>query len=132
MSAEDWQTEIAELHAVFEGYFLGRLPDDLSRVEDALAPGFSMVVPSGGEPGRKQVLAALKAGYGQRSSLEITTSDYQLLHDADSLIVAAYTESHHLADEASHRRATVVFRRDAEGPNGLRWLRVHETWIDQA
>lgn len=126
----DWETEVAELHACFEAYFLGTLPDDLSRVETALAPDFSMVGPHGNESNRSQVIAALKAGYNRTDSLTIGTSDYQLLHESDEFVIASYTESHDGQGESSHRRATVVFRRDVDGPNGLRWIRVHECFIE--
>ena len=125
----DWKTEVAELHAVFESYFLGTVDDDLSRVDAALAPTFTIVSPSGTETSRDQVLAALKAGYNHTASLAITTTDYQLLDETDELVIAAYTESHALAEASNHRRSTVVFRRQATAPNGLQWLRVHETWI---
>lgn len=127
----DWQTEIAELHAFFEAYFLGALPDDLYRVDAALAPAFVMAGPDGNESSREQVMASLKAGYRHTSSLKITTSEYRLVHDSDTVVIAAYTESHQLSDRSNHRRATVVFLRDPQGPNGLCWLRVHETWIDR-
>jgi hypothetical protein len=44
-------------------------------------------------------------------------------------VIATYVEHHQLRDRANHRLATVVFRVDPEGSNGLRWLRVHETWV---
>lgn len=127
----DWQAEIAELHAVFEAYFLGSASDDLSRIEAALAPDFTMAGPAGNESTRKQVMSSLKAGYGHASSLKITTSDYSLVHESSSVVVAGYIETHDLGDRSHQRRATVVFRPDEEGPNGLRWIRVHETWIAQ-
>lgn len=126
-----WQAEVAELHAIFEAYFLGEMPDDLSRVDAALAPTFTMVGPDGNESNRKQVMSGLKAGYTHASSLAITTADYQLLHDSDDVVIAAYTESHQLTERSNHRRSTVVFERDTGGPNGLRWLRVHECWLDR-
>ncbi len=124
----DWIAEIDELHAWFEAYFLA-LESSTDRMEVALASGFTMTDPSGATSSRQEVIATVVAGHGHAESLVIETSDHRLIHAGDEVIVAGYTETHHLRDRRNDRRTTVVFVADSQGPNGLRWLHAHETSI---
>lgn len=125
-----WETEIIELHEFFELLFLGTT-DSLDRADQALAADFTMAGPSGTLSPRATVMSQLEAGIGHTSELSITVEGLQLLAETDDLVVAEYIEVHGLRDDRSNRRrSTVVFRKDPDGPNGLRWLRVQETWID--
>lgn len=125
-----WQQEIAELHALFEGYFLGTL-DSLARVEAALADDFTIVGPDGSVSDRSATLDALRAGHAHTESLKIVISGEKLLAETADLLVASYVESHELALRSNHRLTTVVFRRVATAPCGVQWVRAHETWIDR-
>ena len=125
---DDWQREIDELHAFFEAYFLGT-NHSMDRVEQALAPDFTMVGAHGVTSDRAATVAAISDGHGHTQSLRIVCSEHRLLAETDELVVAAYVESHELAERSNHRQSTVIFRRDAAAPNGLLWVRVHETWL---
>lgn len=127
---ESWEREIVELHEHFEAYFLGTI-DSLDRVEAALAPEFTMAGPDGGVAPRAKVMSALLAGHAHATSLRISISDTALLAAGDEFVVASYVENHELADRSNHRRTTVVFVKETAAPNGLQWLRAHETWIDR-
>jgi len=129
-TAGAWQREIVDLHEVFERYFLGA-SDSLARVEQVLADDFTIVGPDGAVNNRATTLAALKAGHAHTESLKIVISGEALLAEIDDVIVANYIESHELALRSNHRRSTVVFRREPSTPNGLAWVRVHETWLDR-
>ena len=125
-----WATEIIELHEFFEQLFLGTT-DSLDRADRALAAEFTMAGPNGTLSPRATVMSQLKAGIGHSTELSIAVEGLELLVETDDLVVAEYIEVHGLRDDRSNRRrSTVVFRKDPDGPNGLRWLRVHETWID--
>jgi len=123
-----WLAEIEELHNMFESYFLGTTTS-LARAEVALAAEFAIVGPDGVEADRAQTMAALLAGHGHTSSLEISITDAELILETNDIVVARYVENHQLSDRTNHRLATVVFIRSPAGPNGLLWRRVHETWI---
>lgn len=132
----DWQPaiqrEIEALHDVFEAYFLGT-EDSLDRVEAALHPDFTFVGPDGGETDRQGTIDNIAAGHGHTSDMTITTTGHRLLRAGDDLVLATYVEAHAWTDGRGNRRlSTVAFVVDPDGPNGLRWLRVHETWLDQA
>ncbi len=128
----DWHREIEELHEFFQVYFLGDVEAEaLDRVETALHPDFTFVGPDADETDRRTTIDRIAAGHGHTSDLTITTTEHALVHAADEVVVARYVERHHWADGRSNRRlSTVVFLVDPDGPNGLRWLRVHETWIE--
>lgn len=125
-----WQREIIELHEFFEGLFVGQV-QSLDRAEQALHEAFTMVGPTGTRTDRSQVLAQLEAGINHADDLRIGIEQPALIAATDSLVVAEYIEVHERSGVRSgDRRSTVVFRVDPAGPNGLRWLRVHETFID--
>ncbi len=127
---EPWHREVIELHEFFEGYFLGTLPvNDLARVEDALDRDFTILGPDGSESDRAATLAAIGQGHDHTKSLKITITEARLLSETDELIAARYIENHELSTGSNHRWSTAVFRQDPAGPNGLRWLTVHETWV---
>ena len=123
-----WQTEIEELHVTFEAYFLGTL-DTLDRVEQALADDFTIVGPYGIESSRAETMSALRDAHGHTDSLEISITDLALLLETSECLVARYVENHQLGEQTNHRLSTVVFAKDDAAPNGLRWRRVHETWL---
>ncbi|MEM9562830.1 MAG: DUF4440 domain-containing protein [Actinomycetota bacterium] len=128
----DWRAEIDELHEFFQMYFLGGVDvSALDRVEVALHTDFTFVGPHGDEAERQAVIDRIAAGHGHTSELTISTTEHALVHHGGDVVVARYVEGHHLADgQANRRLSTVVFLVDPDGPNGLRWLRVHETFIE--
>lgn len=129
MSAS-WATEVDELHAFFEAYFLGTIPaDDMSRFASVLDPDFAIVAPDGSVSDRAATLDAVGQGYAHTRDFTLTTRDHQLVHADGSTVIGSYIEHHGWADGRQNERlSTVVFRVDETAPNGLRWLRVHETW----
>lgn len=125
----DWRTEIVELHDFFQAYFLGQ-EDSLDRVEAALHGEFSIVGPDGAMSDRAATLEMLRGGHAHTEALTITTLDHRLLHTTPELVLASYVEHHQLTSTTNDRLSTVAFLVDPAGPNGVRWLRVHETWLD--
>lgn len=126
----EWRQEIVDLHEHFEAYFLGTI-DSLERVEIALADDFTIAGPDGSISDRAQTLAALRDGHAHSESMKIVISAMNPLVENGALVVASYIESHELALRSNHRLSTVVFRCDDAAPNGVRWVRVHETWLDR-
>ncbi len=125
-----WQTEIIEPHEFFEQLFLGTTTS-LDRADHALHGDFTMAGPHGTRSPRAQVMDQLEAGIGHSAELSIAVEGFELIAETDDLVVAEYIEVHRLSDDRTNRRrSTVVFRKEPDGPNGLRWLRVHETWVE--
>lgn len=128
--ADPWATEVDELHAFFEAYFLGTIPaDEIRRFADVLDPDFTIVGPNGDVSDRTTTVEAVRRGHDHTRNLMLTTRDHELIHADSSTVVSSYIERHAWTDGRENERlSTVVFRRDDTMPNGLRWLRVHETW----
>jgi hypothetical protein len=123
--------EIIDLHQFFQAWFVG----DLSRedasfeyLESALADDFTLVRPNGTEVDRSTILTAAREAWGSRAGLHISIEAVEVIAAEATLIVARYDESEQEHGEKISRRvSTVVFRRSEHHPNGLAWLRVHET-----
>jgi len=124
-----WRREIEELHQFFEDWFLGT-ESSMQRVEEVFAPDMTFVGPNGAETNRDETIRMIRDGRAHTTDLRITTTDHRLLHRADDVLVASYVEHHQLAETSNRRLSTVVFLADPDAPNGLLWLRVQETWID--
>ncbi|MCM0019974.1 MAG: DUF4440 domain-containing protein [Tagaea sp.] len=122
--------EIEELHDAFARWM--GVGDDavFARFEAAFAPGFSMVGPSGARLDRAGVLDMLRArraAFGPEFRIEIR--DPVPLAAGPGFIAVGYDEVQFNRPGPLSRRASAVFEPHAGGPNGLRWLLVHETWI---
>ena len=120
-----WVTEIDELHAFFEAYFLGTIPaDDVSRFAGVLDDDFTIVGPDGSVNTRAETIAMVQQGHAHTSAMTLTTRDHELIHADESTVIASYVEHHGWADGRENERlTTVVFRVDDSMSNGLRWLR---------
>ncbi len=120
-------TEIEELHVEFERWFSGE-SDSLDRVERVLADHFTMVPPSGETVHRADLIAGLKMAKGAvQLDIEIRNPTIRW-EGADGLLVS-YEEWQTTTEKSNGRQSTVLFVPDADAPNGLKWVHVHETWI---
>ncbi len=128
--------EIEDLHAFFEDWFAGRPARDgeaFGRVEAALAEGFQLVGPDGVRHVRDELLAGLRAAHGTRAGgFRIWTRAARSRPLAEGLHLAVYEEWQELAGVERGRLSTALFREREDGPNGVEWLHVHETWLPDA
>lgn len=124
----DWQREVDELHEFFQALFHGQI-DSLDRADAGFGPDFTFVGPDGSLADRGQILQMLESGRGHSSQLRISVEAHRTIVETDALIVGEYIEVHEVSDGGNRRRSTVVFDVDPEGPNGVRWRHVHETWL---
>lgn len=124
--------EVQALHQFFEAWLSGERPNtdaSFRRLDRALAPAFRLIHPSGDRRSRDDILTGLRGAHGSRSALTIDIRNVQLRGNGARLLVATYEEWQQSADTEDGRLSTVVFARHPEGPNGLRWRHVHETWL---
>jgi len=127
-------TEIAELHAFFEDWFVGRLPNDHStfaRFADAMGEGFEIVSPAGTAMGRDDLLALLRSAHGSSAegALRIWTDNVSVRSLGDGLTLARYEEWQESDGETKGRLSSAVLRAHSSAPGGFLWLSVHETWL---
>lgn len=129
----DWEREIRELHAFFQGWIGGELdrsPETFRRLEDALADDFTFVTTAGEVLERPAIVEGVRSSHASSSDLRIRIRDPRLLRESAGQLVAVYQELQEAAGGRTGRVSTVVFRRSEAAPNGLEWLHVHETWIE--
>lgn len=123
-----WRTEVDEQHRYLEALYLGT-ETSLERAERTFHPDYSFAGPDGDQADRTTTLEMLRQGVGHTSHLTLTVSDHRLLFESEEVIVASFVERHELRRGVNERLVTVVFTVDAEAPNGVLWLRSHESWI---
>ena len=49
----------------------------------------------------------------------------------DASVLAVYQEWQDTEDETTARQSSALFAIDSDAPGGLRWLWVHETWMER-
>lgn len=129
----DWEREIVDLHEFFQGWLRGELePAAIGRLEAALADDFGMVLPSGRRLERRELVSGLRGQQGEVPSLAIRIEAPVLRAAGEGWRLAVYREHQRSEDGENARISTVLFREDPDGPNGLRWVHVHETWAEGA
>lgn len=129
--ADQVNREIVELHQFFEAWLAGNSPnsdDGFRRFEDVLAVDFTIVTPDGTELDRDTLVNSLRQAHGARPSLKIWVEGIQLLRHESPILMARYEECQVSLESSTRRISTVLFQKSAASPNGLTWLRVHETW----
>lgn len=86
-----YEKEIRELHAFFEAWYRGTIDDSdgsFSRVENALAPGFTLITSGGQIIARNQLLALLRAEYATKPDIEMWVENVQLRLEAGDIVLA--------------------------------------------
>lgn len=130
------EREIVDLHAFFEGWFRGELPNDdasFARMSDVMEPGFHIVTPQGDLLGRERILQVVREAHGRDPESRIWIENVQVRESSSEIVVAMYEEWQQSGDEpARGRLSTVVFRKAESAPHGLTWAHLHETWLPRA
>lgn len=124
------ELEIKELHDFFEKWYDQAVAEGaIVRLEEALHGEYSMVFPDGTERDRAATIDAVRT-HRDVGAVTIIVNDISVLYEDDDVVLASYLETQQRLDGGDRRRSTVVFLKDPDGPNGLRWLRVHETKLE--
>lgn len=122
------QKEIEELHEFFMQWFLGKIDKSaLSRFTNTLSEDFELITPNGDKYSNSQITSLITNSYNSRKNMVIWTESHRIIAETSELIVAEYCELQR-EETITNRWSTVVFEKDISLKNGLRWLRVHETW----
>ena len=128
--------EVADLHAFFEAWLSGTAENTntvFSRVESTLGEEFTMVSPSGQRLQRSDVIGWLRGTHGARASqgsFHIAIAEPEILLLRPPLVLLGYVEEQTLGDVVTRRQSTALFEISIEGGQRVRWLALHETWID--
>lgn len=126
--------EIEELHAFFEGWFEGTLPDDeatFARVADALGDDFELISPDGRRRDRGAILASIRAGHGDHGGagkgFRIEIGDVRPRLVSGDMALVTYEERQTVDGSENVRLGSAWFRSAADAPRGVRWVHLHET-----
>lgn len=124
--------EVDALHRFFEHWFNGDMPlDGFARCEASLAPGFRLISPEGQLRERQALLDGLRAAHGAEGghgfAIRVVPGDVRAL--APGLWLVTYEEWHRRAGHQRGRLSTALLEEHPDGPDGLVWRHVHETWL---
>lgn len=133
--------EIEGLHAFFVDWYDGVVDRGaFARMERAIGPDFVMVTPAGTVLDRQAVLGMVREGYGRTAGegFDIEIRDVEVVHAGDETTLARYEEWQSTGEEREEgeerdeegRLSTALFRADADAPEGVEWLSLHETAIE--
>jgi hypothetical protein len=128
--------EVADLHAFFEAWLSGTAENTnavFSRVESNLGEEFTMVSPSGQRLQRLDVIGWLRGTHGTRANqgpFHIAIAEPEILLLRPPLVLLGYVEEQTVGDVVTRRQSTALFEVSIEGGQRVRWLALHETWID--
>ncbi|AUV82370.1 hypothetical protein C2R22_12550 [Salinigranum rubrum] len=128
---EQCRREVDELHAFFELWFVGELPQqrtELRRFEGVLAEDFRMIQPSGLTRSRDGIVADVFDAHGAHEDVTVETSTFEPRVVGETCL-GTYEEWQTTGEERTGRVATVLFRRAEGTPNGVEWVHLHETWL---
>jgi hypothetical protein len=128
------EREIVELHRFLEEWSNAELPETeeaFARFGDVIAPSFVIIDPDGVTIERKPIIDAIRRAYGRWRDRpgKIRIENFRLHQHGGGLALATYEEWHDLPGETVGRLSSVLFGPDADAPNGLEWLHLHEVWL---
>ncbi|HEX5690271.1 MAG TPA: hypothetical protein VFX76_09730, partial [Roseiflexaceae bacterium] len=95
MDLPAWHAEIVELHAFFQEWLDGSLPESdpaFARLPNSLDPDFTLISPSGEAGTREELLRQLRAAHASRPNWRMWIERAQLRADSGDVLVASYEE----------------------------------------
>ena len=134
------EREIRKLHAFFEAWYRGTIEDTdsaYSRLENVLAPEFILITSDGYTMPREQLLPLLRAEHARRPEIEMQVDQIQVRlvsgEIADGgIAVITYQEHGTTANGIKSTLITAVLRANAQTPNGLEWVHIHEVLLPES
>lgn len=124
------------MHQLIEDWFNGAVPKSeaaLARFTSVMAPELTVVMPGGRVANRDELIARFFELHGwwrdSKPAGRIRIERLGTELGSGSLAVATYEEWQRYGDVSRGRVATAIFRARDGAPNGLAWLRLHETWL---
>jgi len=122
--------EVETLHAFFEAWFTGELAksgETFARLEEALAEEFRYVLPEGRIAERAPVIEAIYGAHGGHGEARIEIRNLECRAQADGLALVFFEEHQWLDGARDSRFNTALLRANAQAPEGVEWVHLHET-----
>ncbi|MFN2237714.1 MAG: hypothetical protein ACK2U1_26070 [Anaerolineales bacterium] len=127
------ENEIHELHQFFQDWYNNQLSptdENFARCANVLHSNFTIIFPIGDRMRRETLLEILRNAHGSHTNIRIWIEHIQILYQFGDLVLATYEEWQEIDSQINSRLSTVLFQQAPTTPNGLRWLHVHETWMN--
>lgn len=132
-TVHDCRREIESLHEFFIDWYTGMEPEsDFDRLTAVLGTDFNMITPDGKRVDREQVLEAIDSRYNQEEPdvIDIEIHNVDLIDSTGDQHLVLYEEWQERPEGWNGRVSSVLFREEPTKPNGLEWVFVQDTMID--
>ena len=123
------EREIHDLHTFFEAWYRGTIEDtdgSFGRLENVLAPEFTLITSDGYVVPREQLLPLMRAEYATKPEIEMWVEAVQLRLASGEIVLATYEEHGRTTNGTRSTLITALLRRNPETPNGVEWVHIHE------
>lgn len=133
--------EIIDLHVFFEDWYRGNCNNTdrvfKNRLLSRMDIDFHIILPNGENYYGEQFWPEMKKAHGSNPKFQISLRNFsRKLQIGRKTFVANYEEWQKNAMNTlpanNGRISTAVMVTDENGPNGLKWLHVHETWLPES
>ena len=131
--AEQCRREVIELHAFFEGWIGGVLPEDektFARFTDAIGPSMMLVSTDGQLLSHDRLITWIRKAHGSEPDFRLWVENIQIQQVIGGIVLVVYEEWQDRAAGQNGRQSTALFEEHRTAPNGVRWLHVHETRLE--
>lgn len=128
------EAEIVQLHQFFQEWYNGAIPETeetFARLKNALADGFRIITPDAKILERHTIIKAIERNYNSQKGMRIWIEDVHIQGWFEDHILASYQEWQETDETITCRLSSVIFQSNQDNPNGLEWLYVHETWLEE-
>lgn len=123
--------EIVERHRFFVRWFTGTAQDGaIDTCARSFAADFRIIWPDGSEHDKAPLVELLRAARntsGPDYAIEVVK--HHAVDLTPDLVLITFDELQQTAEGPNARRATALFSRDADAPEGVVWRYLHQTWI---
>ncbi len=131
------KSEVTELHSFFQKWFNGEINYSnliFQRFSTVLHPDFILITPEGKKFTKTQIGKQIWDAYGSRdpndNPMEIWVKNYAYLKRFDSIHLVNYEEWQIHGTAKKGRISTALFEESSNNHNNVRWILVHETWLE--
>jgi hypothetical protein len=135
--AEAAAREVVALHDFFGAWLRPdpAAPQDIARLEQALAPEFRLIGPDGVIRDRAAVVGWIAGARGSRGpAFRLETSDSRVIWQSAEAVLLEYVETQYghvqsASGQSTRRLSTTLFCRAPSAPCGIVWRHLQETWL---
>ena len=132
MNIQIFFDEVVNLHKIIQNWMTASVPkteEAFSLFRDALDPDFVIIHPTGVAESYEELLKSFWSAHGiQDTNFVIEIQNLNCRLTLDSLALVTY-EEWQFGKTTSARVSSVLFKKP-QNENRVRWLHLHETWME--